>query len=183
MQAMRSLGSPETLGSRLSAIGQELRADGYPDAARDAFDQAIAWYRSRPEDSEAARAELAEVLYAAARWDDAQRLYTELAQQHPENAWYLAALGKLAARRGDRAAALNEAERLRSIRVPAMVRWATDERARIAALLGQRDEAVSLLRQAIDQGIWDNLYYIHADIDFECLHDYPPFQELLAPKG
>jgi tRNA A-37 threonylcarbamoyl transferase component Bud32/tetratricopeptide (TPR) repeat protein len=183
LEAMRSLGSPETLGSRLGAIGQELRAHGHPDAAREAFDEAIAWYRTRPEDTEPARAELAGVLYSAERWDDALRLYAELAEQHPGNIWYAAALGKLAARHGDSAAALSTAERLRAVRVPTMVRWATDERARIAVLLGQRDEAVTLLRQAIDEGIWDNLYYLHADIDFESLHDYPPFQELLKPKG
>ncbi len=56
------------------------------------------------------------------------------------------------------------------------------ERARIAAVLEDRDDAMDLLRRAIDQGVYD-AYGLHRDIDFESLRDYPPFQELLRPKG
>jgi len=60
----------------------------------------------------------------------------------------------------------------------------TLDRARIAALLGDREEAVTLLRQAIEQGVnWGHGVWVHRDIDLESLHDYPPFQELLRPKG
>ncbi len=69
-------------------------------------------------------------------------------------------------------------------RHPLRERVATLERARIAALLGDREEAMTLLQQAIDKaanygfGVW-----LHRDMDFESLRDYPPFQEFTRPKG
>jgi hypothetical protein len=41
---------------------------------------------------------------------------------------------------------------------------------------------VSLLRDAFAQGVAHGAY-LHADIDLEPLREYPPFQELLRPKG
>ncbi len=43
---------------------------------------------------------------------------------------------------------------------------------------------MTLLQQAIDKaanygfGVW-----LHRDMDFESLRDYPPFQEFTRPKG
>jgi len=50
-------------------------------------------------------------------------------------------------------------------------------------VLGDRDGAVELLRDAIAQGavdVWDQL---HSEPAFAALHGYPPFDELLRPKG
>jgi len=55
-------------------------------------------------------------------------------------------------------------------------------RARIAALLGDREQAVELLRQSFNEGNSLRLD-LHRDIDFESLREYPPFQELMRPKG
>jgi hypothetical protein len=57
--------------------------------------------------------------------------------------------------------------------------------------MGDRERTVSLLRQAISQGVLpgdlaQGLGYpmlLHRDIDLESMRDYPPFQELLRPKG
>jgi tetratricopeptide (TPR) repeat protein len=135
-------------------------------------------------------------LYRAERWGDALRLYKELAEEYPENTEYLAGLGRLAARRGDREDALRISEELRSVERPHLDPIHALERARIAALLGNREEAMTLLQQAIDQGVncdrrhpmvGDRLLghqvHPHRDIDFESLRDYPPFQEFLRPKG
>ena len=62
-------------------------------------------------------------------------------------------------------------------------------RAKIAALLGDRERAVSLLRAAISQGLMpldlaQGLGYamwLHSDIDFESLRSYPQFQSLIRP--
>jgi hypothetical protein len=52
----------------------------------------------------------------------------------------------------------------------------------ITALLGYREAVVTPLHHAFDQGL-----QYHPDllsqIDFESLRDYPPFQELMRPKG
>jgi hypothetical protein len=55
-------------------------------------------------------------------------------------------------------------------------------RARIAALRGDRAGAVTLMRQAFDQDLIGRMY-LHIDPDFESLRDFPPYQELLRPKG
>jgi hypothetical protein len=59
---------------------------------------------------------------------------------------------------------------------------ASQAQARIAALLGERERAVTLLRRALDQGQRGNLF-LHLDPDFESLLDYPPYRELIRPKG
>jgi hypothetical protein len=51
-------------------------------------------------------------------------------------------------------------------------------------LLGDREEAMTLLRQAIDEGLYLGFGLApHADIDLEPLREYPPFQALMRPKG
>jgi hypothetical protein len=60
----------------------------------------------------------------------------------------------------------------------------TAGRARIAALLGDREEATALLRPALDQGHdYGYTVWVHRDPDLESLHDFPPCQELVRPKG
>jgi hypothetical protein len=61
-------------------------------------------------------------------------------------------------------------------------------RARIAALTGESDSAVSLLRNAISEGLFPldvtqgfgYAMWLHRDIDFEGLRSYQPFTEILA---
>jgi hypothetical protein len=52
----------------------------------------------------------------------------------------------------------------------------------IASLLGEREQAVTLLREAIAQG-YSDYELLRCDMDLEPLCDYAPFQELLRPKG
>ena len=52
-------------------------------------------------------------------------------------------------------------------------------RAQIAVALGERERAMELLRQS-DR--WPHVSW-HEDPHFEPLWDYPPFKELLRPKG
>ena len=68
--------------------------------------ESIAWLRPRARDTEESHAALAALLYRAGQWDEALPLYQGLAEDHPENTAYLAALGRLAARRGQRDLAL-----------------------------------------------------------------------------
>ena len=61
-------------------------------------------------------------------------------------------------------------------------------RARIAAILGEKELAMRLLQEALEQGVncqyrWLGRPYIHPNMDLEPLCDYPPFQELIKPKG
>jgi tetratricopeptide (TPR) repeat protein len=186
LSAMRSLPGAPGLGMYSLVVGQELRVHGYPDAAREVFDQAVAWFQSQPQDSEGARAQTAAALYEAERWDDARACFEELGRQHPGNTTYLALRGLLAARRGDRALAMTISERLRSARPssPMEASGTSLQRAQILAVLGEKEEAMALLQQWIDQGApWEYQRFLHLEFDFLSLHDYPPFQELVRLKG
>jgi hypothetical protein len=55
-------------------------------------------------------------------------------------------------------------------------------RAAIAAGLGQRQQAITLLQQALTEG-QEYSVRLHADLWFASLRGYPPFEELLRPKG
>jgi tetratricopeptide (TPR) repeat protein len=184
LEATRSLPPPQNLGWLFHDVAEELRVHGHRDKAREVLDEAIAWFQSRPNDTEGLRAGLGWALYGAERWDDAQRLFEGLAEEHPENTEYLVALGVLAARRGDREEAARISEELRSSSNPLVARQHRRYRAMIAAVLGEREEAMTLLQEYFDMGLavgW--IRWVHRNIDFEPLHDYPPFQEFMRPKG
>jgi len=55
-------------------------------------------------------------------------------------------------------------------------------RARIAATLGDGENAVAFFRQAVAEGIIDHPYGLEW-VAFERIRDYPPWQELMRPKG
>ena len=88
-------------------------------------------------------------------------------------AW--AGLGALAARSGDRAT-VSRIDRWLAKRTDTRGMAAYD-RARIAAILGDRDRAVSLLTQAFQQGLRGRMS-VHLDPDFESLRQYAPYQAI-----
>ena len=121
------------------------------------------------------------ILYILGRWAEAKELYEGLDRDVPINSNYNGALGAIAARIQDRERALNIAKQLEEDKRPYLFGRPTLWRARIAALLGDKESAVILLRQAIKQGsAYSNLHPIE---DFESLADYPPFILLMKPKG
>jgi hypothetical protein len=52
--------------------------------------------------------------------------------------------------------------------------------ARIGSLLGEKEQAVMMLREALSQG--RSYLRLHADVDLEPLRGHPPSQELVKPK-
>jgi DNA-binding SARP family transcriptional activator len=192
LEDMRSLPSQD-IEWQLVQIADELRVHGHRDEARELFDEVIARFQSRSDQTKEVRANLAWALYDAERWDDAQLLFEKLAEEDPDNTRYLSWfgvfnsypgwLGLLAARRGDRAEAERISEELRSTG-GLFNKDNTSLRARIAALLGKRDEAVRLLQQNFDMvPPVDRYVLVHRSIDFESLQDYAEFQEFMRPKG
>jgi serine/threonine protein kinase/tetratricopeptide (TPR) repeat protein len=197
----------------------ELRAHGNREAALKMASQSVEWLRARPASEQSAaryRPALARALYAAERWDEARELFQELARDTPlagtpiidratpvaaphvpecrriGNAIeYLGTLGALAARRNDRKEALRISSELARIDYKYVMGRHSYSRARIAAQLGEKGQAVDLLRQAASEGYSWNFPIIiqvptlafHASMDLEPLHGYAPFEELLKPKG
>jgi DNA-binding SARP family transcriptional activator/TolB-like protein len=182
-----------TYGSVAAIAGLELRAHGHTAAASEAFQRSIAWYRTKAEDG--LRSDtygLARTLYWSGQWKDSRELFARLNAEVPGDLDYVGYLGVSAARAGDRAEALRIDQRLAIFTRPFPLfghpnLW----RARIAATLGARDEAVGRLREAIGQGLlpldvaqgWGYPMWVHHDVDFETLRDYPPFKALLDRKS
>jgi tetratricopeptide (TPR) repeat protein/TolB-like protein len=199
-----------TPGDLMLQASWELRVHGHRDDAVRMATRAADWLRGRPpaeKEKEEYHPALANALYAAERWEEARALFEQLSAEHPVASGYkgppeaqltredepdslrisraidyLGALGAVAARRGDRAEALRISDRLAAISGPFLYGSHTYWRADITALLGEKQRAVDLLREAFAQG-YSYDASIHQDMDLEPLWNYGPFRELLKPKG
>jgi predicted Zn-dependent protease len=149
------------------------------------FDRAVSWYGNRPQSERATRGHrygLAFTLYNAGEWEDARELFEALASEFPDELLYRAYLGFLAARRGDREAAERVSAEFAAVDDPGSPGNTTYWRACIAALLGEEEQAVSLLRLAHVEGR-EFSQWTQIDPDLEPLRGYPPFEEFMRPKG
>jgi tetratricopeptide (TPR) repeat protein len=129
---------------------------------------------------------LARTLYKLERWEEARAAYETLLAVSPADTVALAALGAVAARAGD-----SERAQAISRQLAGKPGGQSLGRASIAALLGEREQAVELLREALHQigttGInrdwgWYMLQR-HQDMDLESLRGYPPFELFMRPRG
>lgn len=174
----------------------ELQAHGHVNAARDVLDRAISYHRTRrPAEAESAvaRYDFAQTLYLAGQWEEAQALFEEIDADLPCGVSIRARrpcmvntkgyLGVIAARRGDTEKALRISKELENLeRHPVSSLPVPIWQAHIAAVLGEKARAVNLLQEAVSNGLWHGPW-LHADPDWEPLRDYPPFRELMRPKG
>jgi tetratricopeptide (TPR) repeat protein len=182
----------------LTSVAAELRAHGNPEAAIAVLDRARSWAETRSESqlsSPLVRAHMAHVAYSSERWDEAQERFSALAEDFPSDVNYQGYLGVLAARRADRQQAGRISSWLESLERPFLFGINTLWQARIAALLGDQQQAMTLLRAAFEQGVpfygnapslWisrTDAHWLHRDMDFESMREYPPFVELMRPKG
>jgi serine/threonine protein kinase len=157
----------------------ELQLRGYKESAIDLANQAVTWYKENTDRDY--RSSIAWALQIAEKWDEAKQLYEELLLENPESLDYMGYSGVLAARLGEKDEALRISEELAGIDRPYIRGGHTYWRACIASLLGEKELAVKLLREALNQGqSYGRLYF---DIDLMPLFDYPPFKELIKPKG
>ena len=168
--------------------------------------RAVRWFEARParERQEASqRWLLALAKYLAEDWDGARALYgplADLARPSRPTGWsedaafsiavrFHGRLGVIAARRGDRPQAERIADELRQIDGPYLFGEHLYQRAAIAAQLGDKTQAMELLREAIAQGFGAMLDgtgfgdVLHRAPEMVPLRGYPPFEELRKPKG
>ncbi|UCG84878.1 MAG: protein kinase [Gemmatimonadota bacterium] len=174
-----------TAGSVLQWIAGELRRHGQRELALELLDRTLTWWDEQPPEyksSLAGRRLLGQLSYQREDWDAAAGIFEALAQQADALPDALGARGAVAARRGDTELALSISRELADLELPYLLGRHTLWRARIAALLGERDEAIDLLRRAFSEGVGHGIL-LHADMDLEPLRDYPPFEELMRPKG
>jgi tetratricopeptide (TPR) repeat protein len=176
------------LGSVMTETACELRAHGHRRASDDMAARAVAWWEreaSEPDIEKRESQDLFDQSYAffvAGRWDELREPLEELRERGSSPVDVAGALGVIAARSGNH----EEARRIfDELPDPGHPRSASDRsawRAAIAAHLGEKDRAVNLLAEAFSRGMSYGLI-IHSIMFLEPLWDYPPFQELIEPKG
>jgi tetratricopeptide (TPR) repeat protein len=183
-----------THGSLAAVAGLELGTHGYPEAAEEVLQRSIDWYRtttSVPNVSRLQRYGLARSLYWAGHWQEARLLFAQLLAEAPSDLDYLGYWGVATAREGNRAEALRISGQIAAfVRPYPLFGQPTLWRARIAAVIGERDEAVSLVREAITQGLlpldvaqgFGYAMLLHCDTDFTELRDYPPFKAIVVAR-
>lgn len=167
-------------GSIMHNAAIALRAHGHKEVAHEVLARALKWYKSRVSGDH--RYSIARVLYLDEQWAEAQPYFKQLYQEYPDNQDYQGYTGVIAARLGDREKAGRILEELYNRDEPYLfgshLYWCS----RIAAVLGKHQRAVDLLREAYGQG-WGYRMYELLRMDFESLRDYPPYIELMRPKG
>jgi hypothetical protein len=168
----------------LREAAEELRAHGRGSDARRYWERSLLWSEAHPsriDTQPAGRFRAAETLYALGRYADAAGLADSLIAAPEPSVEYLGLRATLAARLGDRELARSLTQRLAAAPRSYSFGIPTVWQARVAAILGQRDSAVALLRTAFQEGREYDLW-LHRDTDFATLRDYAPFVELTRPR-
>ena len=163
----------------------ELRAHGHPKAANELLARARASLAERPATAAPTLQRLittAEVLLAMGRFDTAYTLYVDLTHRDTTaDVGLRARVGVAAAGMHDSATARRVLDEMAQLHRPydngATELW----RATIAAQLGDKELAVSLLKQAVEKG--SGVFNAHRMTEFQQLKGFPPFEALLRPKG
>jgi tetratricopeptide (TPR) repeat protein len=174
-----------TLGEVVVDVALEFSAHGDSAAAHRASARALSWYDALPREQQGAeRRHYAEALYAGERWLDARRVVDDACRATPVDVACLGMSGTIAARLGERDRAHQIGEQLANLPFypPKQEGDALLRRSCIAAALGERDLAVTLLRRAFAKGV-SYSSALHRQPDLRLLQGYAPFEELLRPKG
>ena len=162
----------------------EFRVHGHGTLADETIQRSLVWFRSLPPDEaalESNRYGLARALYVAGRYDASKRLFEVLARERPDSIGYVGYLAAVEARRGDRAAALRIAASLADMQRPYLFGEIPFWRARIAAVLGDREAAVEYLNRAVAAGRRFD-YGDEFNVDLQELGGYAPYRDWASPK-
>lgn len=153
-------------------------------------ERCVAQVRGRPAGSVASadRQSLAHCLYEAGMWAEAASAYEALEKELPRTDPTFRGLRAVAAwRAGDVATSTKIEDELRRLDRPYVRGEHLFLLALLAAQRGEKDRAVLLLREALVQGYANGVEAIsftaHRFSQFEPLRGYPPFEELVKPKG
>lgn len=169
-------------GDVLVQVGQELAAHGRAGDARRYLERAMAWYDDRPSnerETEGWRSGKGYALYSAGRYEDAASLYHALAREFPENGFYEAWPGYLAALTSDGATATEVSRKIQAGEVPLSTVNRAIFRALIAAALGEREQAVTLFKESGVRAQW-----MHRDpVLRRTIMEMPEFLAFLKPEG
>ena len=175
----------ESIGDTQRLAVLEARTHGWDSLAAVTLARSIQWYRSlapRTAELEEHRYGLARSLYVAGEYREAGPLFESLFADHPDSLAYEGYLGSVAASLEDREEALRISESLEKQRRPFDFGGVPFWRARIASVLGDREEVMAYLRMAESEGYrFDG--EVHFIVDLHAMHDYAPFVEWIKPRG
>jgi len=177
----RALYSP---GRIMFYAGYYLRAHGFREQSVQILERARQWFESRPQEEKSSVANqdsLGWVLFCLERWPGALAIFETLRKEFPANDDYLSVIGQLAAIAGDKEKALDISRQLDENKPRYRSGTSFVHRAKIAAYLGDKEGAVALLRKAV--GLGYTYPEIFGDMAWERLRDYPPFLQIIKPKG
>jgi tetratricopeptide (TPR) repeat protein/TolB-like protein len=172
-----------TVQAVMVSAASELRSHGHREAAIRMGERELAWLRTRqPAEAASPESQRAAIvaLMLTERWAEARTIADALAAKSPESLWLLGTDGWLAARLGDAAQARQAAAKLRARKSDCSDPDVTFQRAQIAANLGEKREAMALLKEAVASGLsfgFDN------ELGLEPLWDDPEYKEFIRPKG
>jgi hypothetical protein len=130
------------------------------------------------------REDFARALYDAGRWEQAGKEIRQLLRADPTNIGLRSLAGDVAARLGDRRTVDRTDAWLASLKRPYLNGYNTFERARLAAILGERVRANDLFLQALDDGfaIVERVGP-HEDPDFDSIRDMSAYKLLYLDKS
>ena len=172
-------------GEVLFTGSQELRAHGHAAASGALLERAISWQREHAAETLPAFRDhmmLGRMCYEGGQWDDALDILGRLCEERPDDIDILGARGTLAARTGDGSGARAALGALRARTGRYLYGRHLVWGARIAAVLKEPDDAISLLRGAFARGYAHGVD-LHTDIDLTLLSGDARYAELLRPKG
>jgi tetratricopeptide (TPR) repeat protein len=181
------LRSDSRLGALMYNAMRELFAHGYREAGTAMAARGLAWYKNRIDAGGASRsdrAQYAAMLFRAGDCSTAIGIRRQLAHEAPDDIGARSSLGVLlAACGGSRDEARKIADALGQVKGPYVRGDQHMARAAVLAALGDREGAMRALQTAFAEGaIWSAAEF-HRGVAFESLRDYPPFIELMKPKG
>jgi hypothetical protein len=169
-------------------VGQEARAHGQERFGRALVQRAIDWFDAQPPDPPW-RVRLRHAIAYHDLHDETRALAVLRTVPSAPNAidtshvLYVGLRGRIAAASGDTIGARAADAALES-RGRGLSGANTLERAFIAAELGQRERAVTLLQEAFSQGYGFSIRWrLHWLTDTRPLRGYPPFEQMLQPQG
>jgi Flp pilus assembly protein TadD len=168
-------------GLVLVRVARELRAHGHPEEAHRVFARALAWHRDQPQsDNDLRSAGFGNGLYRSGNWAGARQVFAELAAKNSTDWGAKAMLGLIDARLGDSAGAAQAMERLALVHERFLFGDVAYYQARLASVLGHREQALAFLRRAFAEGHLGR-GDLHTDPDLDSLRTFGPFQQLLEP--
>ena len=183
--ALPEMGSDGPIAVRQLAAS-ELIAHGHAELARPLCDTVVALTNGLPDSTRFKEQRLASVLAECGRWTEARPIYERELAGTPANLHLIGQVGVANAFVGNRDVAEAMMQRIpvvadTSQEGKARNRQAFRQRARIAAAMGDKEQAVAFLQSAIDLGVVP-VFGFHRDRALEALRGYAPYEQLFKPR-